>query len=83
MPMMTSGWGQVAGAVTIAWLVGLGLRRESVGVLAVAALATLALVPQSVQFFFPDDTRVAVPVTLLAVGAALVTLAVTVSRRRR
>lgn len=82
LPMVSSGGGQVAGAATIAWLLTLGLRRGSVGVLAVAALATVLLVPQSVQYFFPDDTHVAVPVTLLAVGAALVVLAVTVSRRQ-
>jgi hypothetical protein len=51
--------------------------------LAVAAIATLQLVPASVGYFFPGDARVIVPVTLLTVGCALVVLAVTVSRQSR
>ena len=75
--------GQVVTLLTLAWLFGLGLARSSVGMLAVAAVATLQLVPASVSYFFPGDARVVVPVTLLTVGCALVVLAVTVSRTSR
>jgi len=75
--------GQVLAAVTLAWLFGLGIRQGSVGLLAVAAFGTLQLIPSTVQYFFPDNTRVAVPVLLLSLGAVLVGVAVTVSRRRQ
>ena len=74
--------GQVAAALTLAWLFGLGIKRDSVGLLAVAAWGTLQLVPLSVQYFFPGNARIMVPATLLTVGCALVVLAVVVSRRR-
>lgn len=74
--------GQIAAAATLIWLFGLGLKRDSVGLLAVAAVGTLQLVPASVSYFFPGEAQVVVPVTLLTVGCALVVLAVTVSRRR-
>lgn len=41
--------GQLAAALTLAWLFGLGIKRDSVGLLAVAAWGTLLLVPLSVQ----------------------------------
>ena len=81
--MTMSAGGQVVALLTLVWLFGLGITRNSVGMLAVAAVATLQLVPASVGYFFPGDARVVVPVTLLTVGCALVVLAVTVSRRSR
>ena len=75
--------GQFAAAATLAWLFTVGIRAGSVAMLGVAAIGTLQLVPRSVTYFFPDDTRVAIPVILLTVGAVLVGTAVTVSRRRR
>jgi uncharacterized membrane protein len=74
--------GQLAAAVTLGWLFGLGLKRDSVGLLAIAAYATLQLVPLSVQYFFPGNARIMVPATLLTVGCTLLVLAVVVSRRR-
>ena len=81
--MTMSAGGQVVAFLTLAWLFGVGLARSSVGMLAVAAVATFQLVPASVGYFFPGDARVVVPVTLLTVGCALVVLAVTVSRQSR
>lgn len=75
--------GQFVAAATLAWLFAVGIRAGSVAMLGVAAVGTLQLVPRSVTYFFPDDTRVAIPVILLTVGAVLVAAAVTVSRRRR
>jgi hypothetical protein len=74
--------GQFAAAATLAWLFTVGIRAGSVAMLGVAAIGTLQLVPRSVTYFFPNDTRVAVPVILLTVGAVLVGTAVAVSRRR-
>lgn len=75
--------GQVVMLVTLAGLFAWGIRTDSVGLLVVASLGTLQAIPSAVQFFFPDNTRIAVPLVLLGVGAVLVAVAVTVTRRRR
>lgn len=84
MMMVTAGsfGGQVIAAATIAALFAWGVRTDSLELLVIASLGTLFAVPSAVQFFLPDDAQVAVPVILLATGAALVAVAVTVVRRR-
>lgn len=74
--------GQVVMLVTLAGLFAWGIRADSVGLLIVASVGTVQAIPSAIQFFFPDDAGVAVPLLLLGVGAALVTMAVTVARRR-
>ena len=73
--------GQLLALVTIAGLFTWGVLADSLGLLAVASAGTLILVPAAVTFFFPDS-RLAAPLSLLAVGALLVGTAVTVTRRR-
>ena len=74
--------GQAVMLVTLAGLFTLGIRSDSVGLLLIASLGTMQAVPASIQYFFPDNTRVAVPLVLLGVGGTLVAVAVTVTRRR-
>lgn len=73
--------GQLVGAVTVLSLFVMGVRRDDLGLLAIAALGTLFTVPAAVTFFFPD-TAVAAPLALLVAGGALVAVAVSVVRRR-
>jgi hypothetical protein len=81
MMMQGSLGGQLAALATIALLFAWGVRVDSLGLLAVAALGTLMLVPASITYFFPDE-EIAAPLALLAVGAVLVGSAVVVTRRR-
>jgi hypothetical protein len=74
--------GQVIAAATIATLFVRGVRTDSLELLVLASLGTLFAVPSSVQFFFPDDAGVGVPLALLATGVTLVAIAVNVVRRR-
>jgi hypothetical protein len=74
--------GQVLALVTIALLVTWGVRRDSLGLLAVACVGALEMIPSAVTYFFPDGGRIVVPLALLAVGSVLVATAVTVTRRR-
>lgn len=74
--------GQGVMLVTLAGLFAWAIRSDSIGLLAVASLGTVQAVPSVIQYFFPDDTTVAVPVLLLSVGTVLVAVAVTVTRRR-
>lgn len=69
-------------AVTLAALFVVGVRAESVGLLAVAAVGTLEGVPNAVAFFVGDQVRLAAPIALLVAGGVLVGVAVTVVRRR-
>ena len=69
-------------SATLAALFVMGVRTESLGLLAVAAVGTLQSVPRAVVFFFGEDVRIAAPLALLAVAGILVTVAVTVVRRR-
>lgn len=74
--------GQLVTLATVALLFVWGVRVDSLGLLAVAAVGTLNLVPASVNYFFPDSARIVVPLSLLAIGALLVGTAVVVTRRR-
>jgi hypothetical protein len=74
--------GQVLALVTIALLLAWGVRTDSLGLLAVACVGALQLIPSAVFYFFPDGGRTVVPLALLATGSLLVATAVTVTRRR-
>ena len=74
--------GQVLALGTIALLVTWGVRTDSLGLLAVACVGALEMIPSAVMYFFPDGGRIVVPLALLAVGSLLVATAVTVTRRR-
>jgi hypothetical protein len=74
--------GQLIALATIAALFVWAVRVDSVGLLAVAAYGTLQAVPSMVNYFFPDNARVVIPLGLLAAGGVLVGTAVLISRRR-
>ena len=82
--LMTQGslGGQVVAAATIAFLLVRGVLTDRIGLVVVAVVATLNMVPAAVQYFFPGGGRIAVPLALLAIGAVLVLTAVAVARRR-
>lgn len=82
MVMSESLGGQLLAVATVAALFVWGVRSDSLGLLAVASIGTINVVPSAVNYFFPDNTEVAVPLSLLAVGGVLVGTAVTVTRRR-
>jgi hypothetical protein len=73
--------GQLLAVATLAALFAWAVRVDSVGLLAVASLGTLQVVPSMVTFFFPDN-EVVIPLALLAAGGLLVGIAVLISRRR-
>ena len=74
--------GQLAALGTVAALFVLALRRESIELLGLATLGTLIVIPSAASYFLPDDTQLAVPLSLLLIAAVLVFSAVTVARRR-
>lgn len=74
--------GQLLAIVTVAALFAWAVRVQSLGLLAVAAVGTLQVVPSTITFFFPDTGQLLAPVALLLVGGILVATAVTVTRRR-
>ena len=74
--------GQALALVTIALLVTWGVHSDSLGLLVVACVGALEMIPSAVMYFFPDGGRIVVPLALLAVGSLLVATAVTVTRRR-
>jgi hypothetical protein len=74
--------GQLLALATLAALYLVGVRLNSLATLAVAALATLLIVPQTMSFFFPDHERIVAPIGLLLMGGVLVGSAVVVTRRR-
>jgi hypothetical protein len=82
LPMGGALAGQLIAVVTAAALFVWAVRVDSIGLLVVASYGTLQLVPSIITFFFPDNTRIAVPLGLLGIGGALVSAAVVVSRRR-
>jgi hypothetical protein len=82
MPMGGALVGQLAAVATVAVLFAWAVRVDSVGLLAVAAFGTLQVVPSIVNFFFPDNAEVVIPLGLLAAGGVLVGTAVLISRRR-
>ena len=82
--LMTQGslGGQVVAAGTVTFLIARGVATDRIGLVVVAALAALNMIPLGVQFFFPAGGRLVVPLVLLAVGVVLVGTAVTVTRRQ-
>jgi hypothetical protein len=82
--LMTQGslGGQLVAAGTVGFLLVRGVLTDRIGLVVVAAVATLFMVPSAVQYFLPDGGRVAVPLALLGIGALLVATAVAVTRRR-
>jgi hypothetical protein len=74
--------GQLLAAGTAAFLLVRGALTDRIGLVVVAAVAALNMIPSAVQFFFPDGGRLVVPLALLATGTALVGTAVAVTRRR-
>jgi hypothetical protein len=74
--------GQLVAVATVTALFAWAVRVDSIGLLAVASFGTLLVVPSIVNFFFPDNARVVVPLGLLAAGGVLVGTAVTITRRR-
>ena len=82
LPMGGSIGGQVVAIATLAGIFVYGVHVDSLGLLAVASVGTLTVVPSVVTFFFPDDAGVVVPIGLLGIGGVLVGTAVTVARRR-
>jgi hypothetical protein len=82
LPMGEALLGQLFAVATLAILFAWAVRVDSIGLLAVASYGTLQLIPSMVTFFFPDNTRVVVPLGLLAAGGLLVGTAVVISRRR-
>ncbi|HEX7188036.1 MAG TPA: DUF2157 domain-containing protein [Actinomycetes bacterium] len=82
--LMTQGslGGQLVAAGTVTFLLARGVATDRIGLVVVAAVAALNMIPLAVQFFFPDGGRLVVPLVLLAVGLVLVGTAVTVTRRR-
>jgi hypothetical protein len=80
--MQQSLGGQGAALVTIVLLFVWGVRDDSLGLLAVGAVGTLIMVPGAITYWFPDDVGISVPLTLLAIGAGLVSMAMLVTRRR-
>jgi hypothetical protein len=82
MLMAASLGGQVLAIATLTALFAWAVRRQSLGLLAVAAVGTLQVAPSTITFFFPDSGQVMAPLALLGVGAILVATAVTVTRRR-
>jgi hypothetical protein len=73
--------GRVVALATIAWLFYWGVRADSLGLLAVASIGTVQVVPSVIVFSFGSNVAIAIPVALLTIGAALVTTAVVVARR--
>lgn len=80
--MQQSAAGQLAALATIALLFVWGVRADSLGLLAIAAVGTLNMVPAGVNYFFPESSRIVIPLVLMAVAALLVGTAVAVTRRR-
>jgi len=76
-----SAGGQLLAALTIVGLFTWGVLADSLGLLALASIGTLNVVPAAITYFFPDS-RLAAPLSLLAIGAVLVGAAVIVTRRR-
>lgn len=82
LPMGGTLAGQLVAVATVAALFVWAVRVDSIGLLAVASVGTLQVVPSIVNFFFPDNARIVVPLGLLAAGGVLVGTAVTITRRR-
>jgi hypothetical protein len=82
LPMSGTLVGQLVAVATVAALFVWAVRVDSIGLLAVASFGTLQVVPSIVNFFFPDNARIVVPLGLLAAGGLLVGTAVTITRRR-
>lgn len=76
-----SAGGQLLAALTIVGLFTWGVLADSLGLLALASIGTLNVVPAAITYFFPDSL-LAAPLSLLAIGAVLVGAAVVVTRRR-
>jgi hypothetical protein len=82
MLMVGSLGGQLLAIATLAALFAWAVRIQSLGLLAVAAVGTLQVVPSTITYFFPDTGQLLVPLALLLVGGILVAVAVTMTRRR-
>ena len=82
--LMTQGslGGQLVAAGTVAFLLVRGVLTDRIGLVVVAAVATLNMVPSAMQYFFPEGGVIAVPLALLGIGAVLIATAVAVTRRR-
>lgn len=72
-------WGPAPALLTMVGLVAAGVGLRDLWLTGAGTVATLVLVPQLSQKWFPDT--LAAPVTLLLAGVLLVTLAVRVARR--
>ena len=76
----SSAGGQAVALGTVAFLFAWGVRHDLLGLLGVAALGTLQVVPAAVTFFLPDEGPLAVSLVLLATGLVLVATAVATTR---
>jgi hypothetical protein len=76
--------GIVLAVAVLGLLFVLGVRTSSIGLLVIAALGTLQVVPEATSSFVPDRSeRVFVPLSLLGTGAVFVVAALVVMRRRQ
>jgi hypothetical protein len=81
MTQSTAG-GQVLALGTVAVLFVWGVRHDVLGLLAVAALGTLLVVPAAVTYVVPDRGPLVASLVLLLTGLALVAAAVATTRSR-
>lgn len=78
---MESGWGNVLALLTAVALVALAVVLRDLGLLALAAVGTLLILPRVVTYFFPG--AVAAPLALLVCGVLLVGIAVETAHRQQ
>jgi hypothetical protein len=81
MTTAPASWGFALAIATVAAVVTLAVQRADLLLLAIGAVGTLGVLPSAVNEWFPDTA--AVPFVLLAVGLALVGIALWTTRRHR
>jgi hypothetical protein len=78
--MISQSWGPVLGLATVVALVVAAVLRRELGVLGVASVGTLIVLPISVNRYFPGALSAAL--ALVVGGLVLVAVAVYAARRR-
>jgi hypothetical protein len=81
MTTAPANWGFALAIATVASVVTLAVQRADLVLLAIGAVGTLGVLPSAVNEWFPDTA--AVPFVMLAVGLALVGIALWTTRRHR
>lgn len=78
---METGWGNILALLTAAALVALAVALRDLGLLGVAAVGALLILPRAVTYFFPG--ALAAPLALLLGGSLLMAAALRTARRGR